>query len=36
MVGRVDDMPKVKELVERIAREAEEITCGMPEGLTIK
>ena len=34
--GRVDEMPKVKELVERIVGEAKEIIRGMPERFTTK
>jgi len=36
VAGRVDDMPEVKELVERIVSEAEEIIRGMPERFTAK
>jgi len=36
VAGRVDDLPTVKELVGRIAGEAEEIIRNMPERFTTK
>jgi hypothetical protein len=33
VAGRINDLPTVKELVERIVGEAEEIIRGMPERL---